>query len=428
AARSIIILASDRDAPDTHTIKTMLALLNNPERKPEPYHVVADIRDRQNLSAARIVGRDEAQLLLGRELISALTVQTGRQPGLSAVYSELLSFAGNEIYFKLEPTLVGQTFGRALFAYEDSALIGLHRAQTGTCLNPPMDTLIAADDQLIIIAEDEDRIRLSDLADYSVDSEALQAPPQRQRAPERTLVLGWNRHGSSMLGALDEYVAPGSATAVVADEPAAEKRVAASHTSLANQTVTFQLADTTDRGVLDALGVPSYNHVLVLSYSDRLGVQEADARTLVTLLHLRDMAERHGKPFSIVSEMLDLRNRQLAEATKADDFIVSDHLVSLMLAQISENKHLTGVLAELVDPEGMEIYLKPVEDYVRLEHAVSFYTLLEAAQRRGEVAIGYRLVGDSRREAGPHGVAINPRKSERVAFAAGDKVIVVAES
>ncbi|MBI2321741.1 MAG: NAD-binding protein [Chloroflexi bacterium] len=291
-----------------------------------------------------------------------------------------------------------------------------------------MDTLIAADDQLIIIAEDEDRIRLSDLADYSVDSEALQVPPQRQRAPERTLVLGWNRHGSSMLDALDEYVAPGSATAVVADEPAAEKRVAASHTSLANQTVTFQLADTTDRGVLDALGVPSYNHVLVLSYSDRLGVQEADARTLVTLLHLRDMAERHGKPFSIVSEMLDLRNRQLAEATKADDFIVSDHLVSLMLAQISENKHLTGVLAELVDPEGMEIYLKPVEDYVRLEHAVSFYTLLEAAQRRGEVAIGYRLVGDSRREAGPHGVAINPRKSERVAFAAGDKVIVVAES
>jgi hypothetical protein len=35
--------------------------------------------------------------------------------------------------------------------------------------------------------------------------------------------------------------------------------------------------------------------------------------------------------FSIVSEMLDLRNRELMESAKVDDFIVSDHLVSLML-------------------------------------------------------------------------------------------------
>ena len=48
----------------------------------------------------------------------------------------------------------------------------------------------------------------------------------------------------------------------------------------------------------------------------------------MTLLHLRDMSEKSGKEFAIVSEMLDLRNRQLAEVTRADDFIVSDHLVS----------------------------------------------------------------------------------------------------
>ena len=39
--------------------------------------------------------------------------------------------------------------------------------------------------------------------------------------------------------------------------------------------------------------------------------------------------------------MLDVRNRELAEVTQADDFIVSDKLVSLMLAQVSENKDLT---------------------------------------------------------------------------------------
>jgi hypothetical protein len=49
--------------------------------------------------------------------------------------------------------------------------------------------------------------------------------------------------------------------------------------------------------------------------------------TLITLLHLRDIGQQSGKTFSIVSEMLDARNRQLAEVTQADDFIISDRLI-----------------------------------------------------------------------------------------------------
>ena len=44
------------------------------------------------------------------------------------------------------------------------------------------------------------------------------------------------------------------------------------------------------------------------------------AETMVTLLHLRDIAEKAGHRLAIVSEMLDLRNRMLAEVAKADDF------------------------------------------------------------------------------------------------------------
>ena len=52
-------------------------------------------------------------------------MQTCRQSGLSVVYTELLDFGGDEIYFHEEPALVGKTFGEALLAYEDSAVIGL---------------------------------------------------------------------------------------------------------------------------------------------------------------------------------------------------------------------------------------------------------------------------------------------------------------
>ena len=71
--------------------------------------------------------------------------------------------------------------------------------------------------------------------------------------------------------------------------------------------------------------------------------QPADTRTLVTLLHLRKIAEDAGKHINVVSEMIDVRNRELAEVTRADDFVVSNKLVSLMLAQASENEHLAAI-------------------------------------------------------------------------------------
>lgn len=187
------------------------------------------------------------------------------------------------------------------------------------------------------------------------------------------------------------------------------------------------LGDTTDRRLLDGLGIPDYDHVITLSYSDQMEVQQADARTLITLLHLRDIASRDGQRFSIVSEMLDLRNRNLAEVTHADDFIVSDRMVSLLLAQVSENKQLNHIFGDIFDAAGSEVYLKPVHDYVETGIPVNFYTVLEAAARRSEIAFGYRHKALSTDGAQNYGVVINPKKAEEIVFADGDSVIVFAE-
>ena len=122
-----------------------------------------------------------------------------------------------------------------------------------------------------------------------------------------------------------------------------------------------------------------------------------------------------------------MRNRALAEVTRADDFIVSDRLISLLLTQVSENKALSAVFADLFDAEGSEIYLQPAADYVATGRAVDFYTVVEAARRRGEVAIGYRLRAQANDPLHDYGVVVNPRKSEEVTFGAGDRIIVVAE-
>ena len=126
--------------------------------------------------------------------------------------------------------------------------------------------------------------------------------------------------------------------------------------------------------------------------------------------------------------MRDVRNRQLAEATDADDFIVSEKLVSLMMSQVAENKQVHAVLQDLFDPDGAEIYLKPAAEYVTLGAELSFSTLVAAARQRGEIAIGYRLFADAKQQASGYGVRINPDKASKLSLSEADKVVVIATS
>ena len=249
------------------------------------------------------------------------------------------------------------------------------------CSIHPWSARIEPGDNLFALSEDDDTIRLSGLANIPIEEGLIRASSKaRKPAPERTLLIGWNRSAATIVQELDAYVAKGSQVTVFADDIRAGKDVKACEKKLEKQSLTFIPGDTTNRELLDSLNIMEYDHVIVLAASG-LEAQDADARTLVTLLHLRDIVSKDETPFSIVSEMLDLRNRELAEVAQVDDFIVSEHLVSLMLAQLSEDENLFDVFQHIFDPEGAEIYLKPITDYVETGQPVTFYTVVEAARR-----------------------------------------------
>jgi voltage-gated potassium channel Kch len=433
-AKAIIVLPPEGHDPDSSIIKTVLAITNNPNRRVEPYHIVTQIRDPQNLDVIKMVGaRDQVQAILTGDLIARVTAQTSRQSGLSSVYTELLNFGGDEIYFTQEPKLVGKTYGEALMAYETSTVMGMKKGSMEASLNPPMDTIIEADDKLFALTADDDTLIVSGLTTLPVDETAIHLASETSiPKPEKCLILGWNRCAVTILRELNNYVPHGSRVMVVTDPTVSADVIDVEHiikqecSKFSNQKVSFLRGDTTDRHLLESIKAADYDHVIALSYAG-IDVQEADAKTLVTLLHLRDIAIRDETPFSIVSEMLDLRNRELAEVTRVDDFIVSDHLISLMMSQLSEDADLHAVFADIFDPEGSEIYMNPAGNYIELGKPVNFYTLMEAARRRGHTAIGYRLTAEAGDAAKSNGVHTNPKKSDTVVFSPQDKIIVIAE-
>ena len=182
-ARSIIVLSQEDEEADSQVIKTILALANTPYRRETPYHIVSRIRKPENLGVARMVGRSEVELVPVDDLIARITAQTCRQSGLSVVYTDLLDFGDDEIYFSREPGLAGKTFGNALMAYDKSSVIGLRRKDGRIKLNPPMDTEIYSEDAVILIAEDDSAIALSENAHPEIDDGAIRKCRPREQEP-----------------------------------------------------------------------------------------------------------------------------------------------------------------------------------------------------------------------------------------------------
>ena len=417
-ARSIIILAGDEaENADLVTMKTALALVNNPNRPEQQYHIVAELQELENLERARLVSAKEVKWILAGDVMSRIMVQTSRQSGLSQIFLDLLDFDGDEIYFTQRPQLVGKSYLQAQHEFSNATLIGVLR-DGDLALNPARTMKIKEGDQLIVIAPDDSLIRTSD--SYAFDKAAISNSKIAAPKPEKALILGQNENLPVILSELEQYVAKGSSVTLVSDQP---KMTVTPSEKLK---LTFVSGDPTSRAVLDRVKVQSFDHIIVLANRE-LSSEESDAITLITLLQLRAIAAKSGKSFNIVTEMLDDKNRQLAESAEADDFIVSDQLIGLMMSQISENPNLAEVFGYLFSSEGSEISLHPASWYVKLGETVDMHVLIEAAAKRGETAIGYRKADLESSQQNSYGVALNPEKVRRFKLVEGDKVIVLAE-
>jgi Trk K+ transport system NAD-binding subunit len=428
SARTIIVLQPESDYPDADVLKTVLAITNHPDRGKKPYHIVAAIRNPRNYEIARVSGKEDAHWLITFDIIARVIAQTSLQPGLSVVYDHLFNFIGDEIYMKAEPRLVGKTFQQATLASSSNALIGICAHNQRIYLNPEPTRIIESGDRLVVIGRDDQAVRF-DLAvapDIRLDLIST-ARPARQKL-KQILILGWNRRGVKVIRELDQYVPPGSEVTVMADDEKAEEVIDRSCQKLDRLSVCFFPGDTDDRQILEGILFKEFDHIIILSYSDRLSHQRADAKTLITLLHLREIKDIDQRHFTVVSEMMDVRNYQLAVTARADDYVVSERIPSQLMAQIAQDAKKKELFDELLNPESSEIYLKPVELYVRCGKAVNFYTVIEAAQRRKEAAFGYRISVNTGDASSNYGVVINPQKAAEITFEHGDKIIVLADS
>jgi voltage-gated potassium channel Kch len=425
-AKTIVLISPEDDVHDIYGIKAIMALMKSHRRKTEKYNIISEFKDQDSLEIIGMMSKDEVTPISSEDLFTKITVQASLQSGLSEVYHELLDHKTVGIEFMPLSYLLHKTYKEALQITREGVLIGMRKADGKIHVNPDHQMLFEPGDQAIVINRHVPH-KSGNNHKINIQEDKIVNKVSNCSKPQKTLILGWNKRGCYIVRELEKYYDSGSEITIVADTPDFLSSVENLKKEFTDKKLTAIQGNIRSKEVIYGANPQNYDHIIVLCYTEQMDLQSADALTLIILLYLRKIAEQYDCKYSIASEILDIRNRNLAEVTHADDYIISDRIISMVLSQLAKNIDLKYIFDELLTHGESEIFLLPACDYIQLNTNVNFNTVIASASLRNETAIGYKKAADVWLPEKNFGICLAPDKNEDIVFAPEDKIIIILE-
>jgi hypothetical protein len=415
---------------DTHTIKALLSLSNHPvvEDAGNLPLAVAEIFDARKEEITRKAYSGPIEVLAGSAVIARLITQTVRNPGLSHVYSELLTHAsGCELFVREVPELEGAALEQAGGRFPEALLLGAVRSEGGRFrphLNPPPGFVVERGDRLVLMARAYEDTRPSK---EERPTEVPGAPAgfsmQKGAGEKRVLVLGWSHKVPGLLSEFAGCHHEGFVVDVVSVVPSAvrESAVQGYSDQCRRLPIRQQEADYTVRRDLERLDPAAYEHIVMVG-SDRLpSGEESDARTLVGYLLLQEILKGEPRVPRLLVELMDPENVGLL-GRHACEVLVSPVILSHMLAQIALRRELACVFEDLFTTSGAEIVFLPVSKGPWQGKRLTFDEIAREFRGRGATALGVHRRGLGFDVGTFH---LNPAKSEVFDLGDSDEIVLL---
>lgn len=472
-ARSVICLTPpdfDSDEADANMLRQVLALkaLDNDFGK-NGSHIVVELQDVDNKELIRMVAPDISEVIVNHDMIGRLMLQCARTPELAFVLDSMMGFEGSEFYFDTWSELYGKTFYDITCRFDDAIPVGFRSADGSVYMNPEDDMVYNEGDEILVLAEDDDTYEPND-GSYSMaagecvgDEEECPVLYDDYRPPEKVLFCGWRRDMADLITQLDEFVPEGSELWMFNTIPADQRqerlldggnKAALKLKNLTIKNVVGNSIIRRDLAVMkdvdnngqrtgDVITLADFDSALILSDETAMangekGSTSSDSRSLAAVLIIQDMMDKIyeakkkksadpdsvKKPCIPVSEILDTRTKSLLAVANCKGYVMSNQIISSVVAQVAEEKDINVVLTELFSASGSETYIRPVEKFVDLEddNELSFWDVALKARQRREVAVGYKPADLDYISA--EELIINPpNKSTVRKWKEGDKII-----
>ncbi|MCA9658174.1 MAG: hypothetical protein KC486_07510 [Myxococcales bacterium] len=429
-ASTIVLMADERsdlgvrDA-DIQTIKTLLSIGKHPllarpgVAKP---HLVVEVVNPRRADLAEEAYDGQLSVLCCDEVVSRLMAQNIRHPGLSSVYTEILSHGyRTELFTREQPGLVGLRFEELLGRFPRAVVLGWLRLVDGRdvpMLNPPPDSVVAPGDRLVLLAHDWASCRPEASGAASEGAIARGVPNMAGSTgstARRILILGWSHVVPFLLQEIASYTTRPERIVTVSLTSAAE-RAQSTPAALVERTEHIE-ADYADPGDWRRIPAETADAIVLVGTGRVTSDEEADARTAVAFLQLRRRLQGATREAALLVELMQEDNASLLTGCE-HEVLISPQLFAHMLAQVALRPDLHPVFEELFTAGGAEITYRPPQHYgVELGAPVSFRAIAEAVLARGHVALG---VAWADRDA-----ELNPPRDAPVRLNAGDQLVVL---
>ncbi|MAO84137.1 MAG: hypothetical protein CMH50_09690 [Myxococcales bacterium] len=438
--KSMIILANcddmgsaeEKSSSDAQVIQTILALSAMKEDD-EDYSIVTEIF---NPSHRRIIEKsypDQVVAVDTGDILAKLMVQTSRSVGLSVVYSEILSFDGCEMYFHQAPWK-GVRFQELGFRFPDGVPMGIRHADGRLHLNPEPTYTLADDDEILILADDDSTIEFLEQPVARPEKYSLPSLERLEPRIEAELLLGWTFKGTAIVEEYSDYLKDGSRIDIMLKNPSDTVREEIHALDQRIEGTKIRIVEKDPLNAEELLSVEPFNYDNIILLAEGGGDRDprsVDSENIVTLLLLRDIFNQHAQESMntrLITEVLDSQNRELISNAGVKDVIISNQLVSMMLAQISESRGIKDVYDDIFEEDGSEIYLKPASLYFdSFPVDVSFATLMDLAQQRREVCLGIKIQSEETNAEQNFGIDLIPEKDQTIRMMANDSLVVLSE-
>ena len=369
------------------------------------------------------------------DMLAKLLVQTSRSVGLSVVYNEILSFGSSELTF-FDAEWGNSKFGAIAYRFSNGVPIGIRNANGEIFMNPSCIQPMAPNDEVLIIANNDSTIEFLD-APVAIPMEHMLSGNRQQRRVERELMIGWTFKSATIIRDFANYIIDGSQIHVLLKRPSDEQIVEIDAMNEELESIEVSLIQKDCLSVEDMLSVKpfEYDNIIVLAGSDSgesyVDAARVDAENIVALLLLRRIFNQYPTESgntNLITEILDSQNDALVSKAGVHDVIISNRLVSMITAQISERRDIEKVYDDMFQEGGSAIFLKPANLYFEtLPKEVSFTDMIAIAQKRDEVCIGVKVKALEGDRESNRGITLNPEKNTRYELQPDDSLVVLAE-
>lgn len=300
-------------------------------------------------------------------------------------------------------------------------------------LNADLDYMMQDGDEIVIVADDDSTIEFR--REKVIEPQLIPlVNTVLEQQTERELLIGWNHKAPIIISEFADYVIEGSVVDIMLANPTEAERREIQNLDEEIDNIKINLVELNplNRDHLLSLDPFNYNNIIILAGAgDDLLAQQVDSANIVTLLLLRSIFDDYPEEAAstkLITEILESQNQPIVAQAGVKDIIISNQLVSMIIAQVSQDVDIKDVYDDIFQEDGSEIYLKPLALYTdQFPLTATFADLIKLAQLRGEVCIGIKIKAEENNIEANSGVDLIPPKDMEFTLSAEDSLVVLAE-